>query len=252
MNEIRKQLVKDLLLFNENTDKALMNNLHPEFKDHNQYTLGNKGHFVENLMSRSIFTSRNVKRIFQDGDYVFAHSEFSDHDEYIGFDVFRFKDDQIIEHWDNYQEKEPVNPSGRSMIDGTTEVEEMQNAKANKLIVKSYLTDVFFNSNAYNIASYFNKDHYIQHNPWLSDNVSSVMNVLRKWTERGRTTEYQSIHQILAEGNFVLAICEGYYHYKHTSFYNLFRLENGKIAEHWDNVEQIITSSRRLNKYSKF
>ena len=252
MNNIRKQLIEDLLLFNETNDRTFTDYLHPDFKDHNQYTLGNKGHFVENLMSRSIYTTRNVKRIFQDGDYVFAHSEFSDDDEYVGFDVFRFQEDQIIEHWDNYQEKEPVNPSGRSMIDGTTEIEATQNAKSNKLIVRSYITDVFFNANSYNIASYFDQNKYMQHNPWMPDDVPAVKNVLRKWTEHGRKTEYQTIHQILGEGNFVLAMSEGYFHYKHTSFYNLFRLENGKIAEHWDNSEPIINASRRLNQYSKF
>lgn len=252
MNYIRKQLVKDLLLFNETTDKNFADHLHPDFKDHNQYTLGNKGHFIENLTSRSVYTKRNVKRIFQDGDYVFAHSEFTDDDEYIGFDVFRFEEDKIIEHWDNYQEKEPVNPSGRSMIDGTTEIEETQNSRANKLIVRSYITDVFFNENTYNILSYFNKNKYIQHNPKLSDDVRSVLDVLRRWAEHGKKTKYQAIHQILGEGDFVLAMSEGYHHYKHTSFYNLFRLENGKIAEHWDNLEQIVTSARRLNKYSKF
>ncbi|KRB55565.1 hypothetical protein [Flavobacterium sp. Root186] len=138
------------------------------------------------------------------------------------------------------------------MIDGTTEIEEIQNSKANKLIVRSYIIDVFFNGNTYNIASYFNKNKYIQHNPRLSDDVSSVQNVLRRWAEQGRKTEYQAIHQILGEGNFVLAMSEGYHYYKHTSFYNLFRLENGKIAEHWDNFEPVITASRRLNKYSKF
>lgn len=252
MNNIRKQLVKDLLLFNDTSDTTIIDHLHTDFKDHNQYTLGNRGHFVENLMSRSIYSKRNIKRIFQDGNYVFSHSEFRDDDEYIGFDVFRFQDNQIIEHWDNYQEKEPVNPSGRSMIDGSTEIEEMQNLKLNKLIVRSYIIDVFFNGNSHNITSYFDKNNYIQHNAWLADDVSSVQNVMRKWTERGRTVQYQAIHQILAEGNFVLTISEGHYHYKHTSFYNLFRLENGKIKEHWDNFEPIITSARRLNKYSKF
>lgn len=252
MNDKKKQLVKDLLLFNEATDNTLTDCLHPDFKDHNQYTLGNKMHFVGNLTSRSIFTQRNVKRIFQDGDYVFAHSEFIDESEFIGFDVFRFEEDQIIEHWDNYQEKEPVNLSGRTMIDGATEIEEIKNPRANKLIVRSYLIDLFFHGNKHNIASYFDKNKFIQHNPWLSDGVHAIENLIRKWTEHRRTIEYQAIHQILGEGNFVLAICEGHHNYEHTSFYNLFRLENGKIAEHWDNFEPVITAARRLNKYSKF
>lgn len=74
-------------------------------------------HFMGNLRSRSMFTQKIIKRIIQDGDYVFAHIEFIEESEFIGFEVFRFQEYQIIEHWDNYPEKEPVKLNGRSMID---------------------------------------------------------------------------------------------------------------------------------------
>jgi hypothetical protein len=38
----------------------------------------------------------------------------------------------------------------------------------------------------------------------------------------------------VAEGNFVFAASEGTFGGKPTAFFDLFRVDNGKVAEHWD------------------
>ena len=43
----------------------------------------------------------------------------------IGFDVFRVEDGKIAEHWDNLIPEQPKNPSGRSQIDGATEITDL-------------------------------------------------------------------------------------------------------------------------------
>lgn len=59
-------------------------------------------------------------------------------------------------------------------------------------------------------------------------------------------------HMTLGEGNFVPAISEGEFAGKHTSFYDLFRIENHKIAEHWDVIEAIIPGNGWKNSNGKF
>ena len=65
--------------------------------------------------------SVNTIRVFEDGDYVFAHTQYNFFGPRIGFDIFRYEDSLIVEHWDNLQETatEP-SPSGHTMIDGPT------------------------------------------------------------------------------------------------------------------------------------
>lgn len=46
----------------------------------------------------------NTVRAFQDGDYVVAHTDYNFFGPKIGFDVFRFENGQIVEHWDNLQQ----------------------------------------------------------------------------------------------------------------------------------------------------
>ena len=56
----------------------------------------------------------------------------------------------------------------------------------------------------------------------------------------------------LAQGNFVLAVSEGTFGGAPTSYYDLWRVENGKIAEHWDVMETIADPSTWQNQNGKF
>ena len=57
----------------------------------------------------------NTVRVFRDGEYVFAHTDYDFFGPKAGFDIFRFENGQIVEHWDNLQEKPTMpNPSGRT------------------------------------------------------------------------------------------------------------------------------------------
>ena len=50
--------------------------------------------------------------------------------------------------------------------------------------------------------------------------------------EQGISIVYDDVHMVLAQGNFVLAVSEGTFGGTPTSYYDLWRVENGKIAEH--------------------
>ena len=66
------------------------------------------------------------------------------------------------------------------------------------------------------------------------------------------TMTYSTIHKVLGEGNFVLTVSEGQIGGVHSSFYDLFRVENGKIAEHWDTIEPIASKETWKNQNGKF
>lgn len=61
-----------------------------------------------------------------------------------------------------------------------------------------------------------------------------------------------STEKALAQGNFVLAVSEGTFGGAPTSYYDLWRVENGKIAEHWDVMETIADEATWQNQNGKF
>lgn len=63
---------------------------------------------------------------------------------------------------------------------------------------------------------------------------------------------YTTVHQVLAQGNYVLAVSEGTFGGVPTSYYDLWRVENGKIAEHWDVMETIVDKESWQNTNGKF
>ena len=63
---------------------------------------------------------------------------------------------------------------------------------------------------------------------------------------------YDEVHMVLALGNLVLAVSEGTFGGAPTGYYDLWRVENGKIAEHWDVMETIADPSTWQNQNGKF
>ena len=195
----------------------------------------------------------NTVRVFQDGDYVFTHTSYNFFGPKIGFDIFKFENGKIVEHWDNLQETPAnTNPSNRTMIDGATEITDLDKTIENKTIVTNFVEDILVNGKMEKLASYFDGDNYIQHNPNIPDQLSGLGASLASLAKQGVFLKFDKIHRVLGEGNFVLVVSEGSLGESHNAFYDLFRVENGKIAEHWDVVEPMIAKENWKNNNGKF
>lgn len=193
-----------------------------------------------------------VIRAFEDGDFVFTHTNYDFFGPKIGFDLFRFENGLIVEHWDNLAETTPANPSGHTQIDGPTAIQDLDKTAANKSMVKDFLETVLKNGEFDKLGNYFDGDNYIQHNSAIGDGLSGLGKALEEMGKAGITMEYHKIHRVVGEGNFVLTVSEGKFGGQPTSFYDLFRVENGKIAEHWDIIETIAPKSEWKNQNGKF
>lgn len=210
---------------------------------------------VEYLASAPVKTTVNNIRAFEDGDKVFLQTvyNFAGAGEQVAFDIFRFDENGLIaEHWDNLAAKADPNPSGRTQIDGTKELQDLDKTEDNRELVKNFLYDVMQGKRPEKTADYFNGDIYIQHNTGIADGLSGLGAALSALAEQGIQMIYTTTHQVLAQGNFVLAVSEGTFGGAPTSYYDLWRVENGKIAEHWDVMETIAEEATWQNQNGKF
>ena len=210
---------------------------------------------VEYLASVPVKTTVDNIRAFEDSDKVFLQTvyNFAGAGEQVAFDIFRFDEDGLIaEHWDNLAAKAAPNPSGRTQFDGTKEIKDLDKTEENRKLVENFLYDVMQGKRTEKTADYFDGDTYIQHNTGIADGLSGLGAALAALTEQGVQMIYDKIHQVLAQGNFVLAVSEGTFGGAPTSYYDLWRVENGKIAEHWDVMETIADPSTWQNQNGKF
>ncbi len=207
------------------------------------------------LASAPVKTTVQNIRAFEDDDKVFLQTvyNFAGAGEQVAFDIFRFDaDGMIAEHWDNLAAKADPNPSGHTQIDGCKEMKDLDKTEANRELVKSFLADVMQGQHPEKTPEYFDGDTYIQHNTGIADGLSGLGSALAALAEQGIQMIYITVHQVLAQGNYVLAVSEGTFGGAPTSYYDLWRVENGKIAEHWDVMETIAAKETWQNQNGKF
>lgn len=252
MTSKRKEQIIRLLKGIETGDPESVEVLNPnQYIQHNPQTHEGRGGLAALFKRLSKTNPRvNIVRIFSDRDYVFGHTEYDFSTSRVGFEVFRFEGEQTVEHWDNIQARKGPNPSGHTMVDGQTVVKDLALTETNRALVKRFVAVVLIGRQLEQLPEYVSAS-YTEHNPGLSGSLGSLLITLSEENSEG-AIQYQKIHHLLAEGNFVLTGCEGVRGDVHTSFYDLFRIAKGKIVEHWDTAETIPPRSEWKNENGKF
>lgn len=251
----RKDLICSLLKGIETGDPESVTVVNEEkYIQHNPQTHeGSEGLAV--LFKRLAETNPhvNIVRVFEDGDYVFAHTEYDFASRNIGFEVFRFEGDQAVEHWDNIQPRLGPNPSGHSMVDGETAILELEKTESNRDLIQSFVDEVLIQRDAEKVYDFIKWNHYVEHNPKGSDDLEALIAIVAPGSvESTDSIVYEKCHRILAEGNFVLSVCEGGINDETAAFYDLWCLEHDYIVEHWDTTEIVPPSEEWKNDNGKF
>jgi predicted SnoaL-like aldol condensation-catalyzing enzyme len=199
----------------------------------------------------------NVKiyRTLVDEDFVLLHSRYEGVRRYgesaSAFDLFRFKDGKIVEHWGGQEPEARPNPSGRTQLDGPTEVLDRETTEANRTLVRTYRETVMVSLRFDRIADFIEAIHYAQHASKIGDGIARLRDRIASVAKEGGQL-YLTPRRFVAEGNFVLVLSEGDLPSGPTALYDLFRIENGKIVEHWDVLTPIPPRDQWKNENGPF
>ena len=198
--------------------------------------------FIPVLQSNGVTVTTH--RVIAEGDLVVMHNTFGNAHAFggenmVAFDVFRVENGKVAEHWDNLQPLAAPNPSGRTMVDGATEATDLDKTAENKALVAGFVNDVLHGKAPEKIAEYISTETYHQHNPQIADGLEGLGAALAALQAQGLTMRYDATHMVVAEGNFVFTASEGVLGEAPTAFFDLFRVQDGKIVEHWDTVSEI-------------
>lgn len=191
-------------------------------------------------------------RGFEDGDFVFAHMQYDFSSVKVAFEVFRFEHGLAVEHWDNIQPDMGINHSGRSMLDGDVALTDLHKTEDNRALVKQFVETILIGQNLNALDVFVDSSQFLQHSPNSLDGIESLLLHLQATSATGLKVEYQKLHRVLAQGNFVLSVSEGLLNDVHTSFYDLYRVADDKLVEHWDTIERVPPMSEWKNTNGKF
>ena len=195
-----------------------------------------------------------VHRIITEGELVVVHSTFENADLFgaptlVSFDVFRVEDGKAAEHWDNLQVPPETTASGRSMTDGPNEITDLDKTAANKAVVQGFIDDVFLGGKLEKAGDYIISEPaaYIQHNPMVADGLDKLGDAFATMQKAGSAFSFSELHMIVAEGNFVFTMTEGAVGGTPSAFFDLWRVDDGLIVEHWDTISAIPTEMAHGN-----
>jgi predicted SnoaL-like aldol condensation-catalyzing enzyme len=197
--------------------------------------------FFEPFLERNPVRDIEVVRALEDGQYVFVHAYQSlNHGEaeWVTMDFFDTdENDKIIEHWDVISPYVAATPSGHTSVDGASEILDLEHTEANRALVRAMIEDLLMEGGSpHNIDRYISSEQYLQHNAEVEDGLEPFRS---KMTAEDRKLFYEEIVLLVAEGNFVASLCKAEWDGAPYAQADLFRVENGRIVEHWDAVEAI-------------
>ena len=208
---------------------------------------GFKKFFVD-FFKRHPKRKMNIVRTIEDGNFVFVHVHQFLNDgaaQWITADIFRSDDEgKIVEHWDviDYYPSEigDFNP-----IYGNFEIIDEDKTEENKKIVRRYLVDVLQNKEFEKFDDYIAED-LIQHNQEISQGRYAYKKYLKD-----NNVIYDFVFKVMGQGNCVVAYSKVFVGEQDFAHFDIFRLEDGKIVEHWDNKE-VIPNKYDLINLGKF
>ncbi|MFW2390156.1 MAG: nuclear transport factor 2 family protein [Polyangiales bacterium] len=196
--------------------------------------------FFEPFIERNPKRDIQIVRVFEDGRYVFVHAYQSLNDgeaEWVTTDLFDTDEDgKIIEHWDVISAFEGPLPSGNSQVDGTTEIGDLELTEYNKARVRLFMTEVLQNQDLSYFDDYVAAD-LVQHGVGLENGRDACRARIEEAQDAGAQCEF--VFKLIGQGDFVVSYSKSVMDDEAVAVFNIWRLADGQIVEHWSNAETI-------------
>ena len=119
--------------------------------------------------------------------------------------------------------------------------------EANKKVIMDFY-NLGLNKKDYEAAAKYLGPRYVQHNPLVADGKEGFKTFLAK-IKAEFPDNHNEIKRIFADGNYVIIHVHSVRvpGTRGRAIFDLFKLENGKIVEHWDAIQEIPEQSANPN-----
>jgi predicted SnoaL-like aldol condensation-catalyzing enzyme len=163
-------------------------------------------------------------RIIADGDYVVLHMLITfGGQNMIVLDMVRLQDARFAEHWDAIQPMSEA--TAHIAIEGPTQINDLAQTAFNKQRIADFARGVL-KEGQWETAVDFVSPEIIAHDAEAKAGLSGWKEMLQRYT-------VEKTHRILGEGNFVMTQSRILQNGTPYACYDLYRLDKGRIVEHW-------------------
>ncbi|MES5821723.1 nuclear transport factor 2 family protein [Streptomyces sp. RG80] len=197
----------------------------------------------------------DIERVISEGDLVLVHSNVVLTPGTRGsavFDIFRFQDGKIAEHWDVGQAVPESSANGNDMFSTVSWPRTSQPGPGfltayNKKVVTAAFDQLLVKKDLSAIDRYWGTEYH-QHNPGIADGVAGVKSGLGAYFSAFPQLKVEP-KRVIAEGDLVAV----HSHYipapgeRGQAIVDLFRVRGGKIVEHWDVIQDVPETSANEN-----
>ncbi|USX55204.1 nuclear transport factor 2 family protein [Lentzea sp. HUAS12] len=180
-----------------------------------------------------------LARVIADGDLVALHGVYHGFgpEPLVAFDLFRVEDGKLAEHWDALTPVVGDTASGRSQTDGAAQPAG-DGTEASRALVTEFAQRILQDADYSVLTDYISTETYLQHNPEAADGLDGFGAAAAQWAQQGKNLVYKTVHRVVAEGDLVLLQSEGEFG-EPVAYWDLFRVQDGRIVEHWDVIAPI-------------
>lgn len=204
--------------------------------------------FFEDFLERNPVRDIQVARSIVDGRYVFLHvlqSLGGGETEWVTADFFDTDDDdRMVEHWDVIAAYERSTVSGRTSVDGPSAIDDVDKTDDNKALVRAMIEDILMpGGDPARIDRYVAED-CVQHSAEVPDGREPFRRAL---ADPDRPRWYHDIVLLVGQGNFVATLCRATWDGVEYAQVDIFRVEGGLVAEHWDVAEPVPAAEDLVN-----
>lgn len=182
--------------------------------------------------------------VIANDDYVMIQGRYTGiaPEPMIIVDIFRVEDGKLKEHWDVMQAEVKADKSanGNEMFP-TPQPKEDNND--NKKLIENYLDDLFVKQDIKLVEPYWGAD-MIQHNPAMPNGLDVLRGFVANIPEGFKYVP----GVIVSKGDLVMV--HGYYEGwgpKPLVAVDTFRIEDGKVVEHWDVMQEVVPAEQTVS-----
>ena len=194
--------------------------------------------FFESFFERNPEREIELVRSFEDGRWVFCSAYQSLNGgaaRWVTMDLFYTDaDGRILEHWDTIAPYVEATRSGHDMVEGASAVDREADTATNKALVLEFTKQALQPRRPERLDAFVAND-LIQH----AADIGPGRAGLAEWIASDAAGDYEMLFRLIGQGDFVMTYGKRHARGDDIAVFDLYRVAEGRIAEHWTNPEVI-------------